>query len=126
MRLAATLLLLLCAACGSGVAGTYRLAQVNGRALPVESPTEPGVTVQGGTLALADDGSFRLELSARLQGQQPALVREVQGTYRQDDGAVVLAAAADGGQPVEMRGERENERLVVRDPSGNRFTFERQ
>lgn len=125
-RLAALFLLILCAACGRDVAGTYELARINGRAVPAESPTEPGVTVRGGTLALQDDGSFRLELSARLQGQQPTVVRAVSGTYREDGGAVVLAAAADGGQSVEMRGEREDERLVVRDPSGNRFTFERQ
>jgi hypothetical protein len=134
MRLLASLLLVAAAGCASApradglaLAGSYRLAEINGRPLPAESPTEEGVLLERGTLLLDAAGAYTLQVHARRRQQPTAVAPVVRGTYRTEGGELSLtpdpgvdAAAArfrfalDGGV------------LRLRDEEGNEFAFSRQ
>lgn len=129
MRLLATLLLALAAACasmgrGSGsLAGRYLLREVNARPLPAASPTEAGVTLDAGALVLEAGARYTLELTARTASDPAPRAVTAAGTYavRGD----TLALSPVGGGDVRFHLVRDGAALRLRDEAGNEMTFAR-
>lgn len=134
-RLAALVpLLALAAACATGprapsspaLAGSYALAEVNDRALPAESPTESGVTLHAGALALEADGRFTLRMNARTASQPAGTDAVVTGTYRLEGETLVVTHEGVSAPPMRFHLAREGATLRLRDDRGNEFTFSRR
>ncbi|HEX2205312.1 MAG TPA: hypothetical protein VHG91_18530 [Longimicrobium sp.] len=132
MRLLAPLLLVLAAACATAgapsdtpLAGRYTLAAVDGRPLPTESPTESGVTLEGGSLLLTAGARYTLELVARLPGLA-AQTATVHGGYTVRGDTLLLAA--DGMTrfgPSRYLLVRDGRALRIRDDRGKVYAFTR-
>jgi hypothetical protein len=141
MRILAPLLLLLAAACatapraaepnaaGSIAAGpippgTYHLTAVGSRGLPARSPTERGVTIWSGSLALEAGARYRMELRATV-GDQPSTAVPVEGAYRIAGDSLFLtpAASAEAATPARFRFTLAGPLLRLRDEDGHEYTF---
>src|SRR5215212_2249104 len=111
MRLLATTLLVLAAACATArpaeppsIVGDYVLTRIDDRALPASSPTEPNVTVERGTLSLGRSGNFELTLTARTSPQLPAAEKTFGGTWtRSGDTLAVTPHDAPSSGPLLYR-----------------------
>jgi len=133
MRVLAAALLLLTSACAAaapaadpGPAGSFALIRLNARDLPAESPTEPGVTVERGTLTLEADGRFTMELAART-GAQTASTQTVRGTYSaQGDELALLPDGAPEEAALRFTYSADRVGLRLRDERGNEYVFGRR
>jgi hypothetical protein len=134
MRRLAAILLLACAACGSGseerppiLAGSYQLARINDAPLPASAPAEPNVTLVGGGLSLQPDSSYTMRLDATVPGIPERQSRAVTGRYRAAGDTLTLVPA-EGSEAAAVRFQFtvEGGELRLRDNEGHRYTFTRQ
>lgn len=133
LRLSATLLLALAAACATGgradpddspsIVGSYLLQRIDNRSLPTYSPTEPNVTVLAGRLLLGNAGAFSLSLLARNSPQVPPAEQTRRGSWVSDGDSILTVTPADGGEPVVFRAARAGVQLTLRDAQGHRYEF---
>ena len=128
-RLAAAVLLLTSAACGSGErppipAGFYQLVRINEKPLPVEAPTEPGVTVVDGGLSLQSDANYTLRLDAKLASQPGPQSRTITGRYVMTRDTLALSPVQGSpAGPIRYQFAVDGEELLLRDGVGNRYAF---
>jgi hypothetical protein len=104
------------------ITGGYQLTSVDGKAVPMASPTESGLTVQSATLELTD-GKFVLQMQAIPQSGTP-MSRTVQGSYATTDGA--LTFTPEMGEHPTLPVVVGDGTLSVRDPEGHTWLFRRR
>lgn len=130
-RMALAALLALSAACataaagGAALPGSWRLAQVNGRDLPAESPTEPGVTVTAGSLELSADGRAAMSLTARTASTPEPATRSMPGTYRTAADSLILLPGGSEANAARFRYQLAAPGLRLTDDRGNVYAFTR-
>ena len=138
MRIALLALLLATAACAGPFArgtrdprtaaamgalpGIWRVVQVNGRDLPVASPSERNVTIERASLLLTEGGDYALTISARV-GAGPARDNTQRGRWRAD--ATTLTTSPESASPTRFEWRIANDRLTLRDPHGVAYTLTR-
>lgn len=115
------MMMLLLAACatlappvpaGAQLQGSYRLAEVNGQALPAEVD-EGGVTVLSGALVLGADGRYALEMEVDTE-DEGRVARKVVGTYEVDGDLLFLEPDEDQeAEPVDFTYVLEDGRLTL-------------
>jgi hypothetical protein len=134
LRLSATLLLAVTAACATGgrpgdpddtpsIVGSYLLRRIDNRALPTYSPTEPNVTVLAGSLMLGNGGAFSMSLVARNSPQTPPAEHIRRGSYVSDGDSIITITPVDGSAPVTFRAARAGVQLTLRGEDGHRYEF---
>jgi hypothetical protein len=131
MRVITVLVLALLAACasasrgGAGLEGSYELVRINGDALPAESPTEDGVTMQGVTLRLTPDGRFTMDAKATTGGGVGQSDERSQGTWSSTGDTLVMVPDVSGGDPPRFRWTLDEGTLTLYDQDGHAYTFRR-
>jgi hypothetical protein len=139
MRILSPFVLLIAAACAAAPApagptaaasipaGLYVLTAVGAKALPAESPTERGVTIWGGSLALEGGARYRLELRAT-PGDQAMTTATAVGAYRTAGDSLILTpdASAQAADPIRFRFAVAGALLRLHDKDGYEYTFSRR
>lgn len=134
LRLSATLLLALAAACATGgrpgdpddspsIVGSYLLRRIDNRALPTYSPTEPNVTVMAGSLMLGNGGAFTMSLLARNSPQTPPAEHIVRGSYVSEGDSIITVTPTDDRRPMTFRAARAGVQLTLRGDDRHRYEF---
>ncbi len=134
MRIRAALLALVLSACvsatprlgeASWLVGSWKMMAMGARALPAESPTEPGVTVTDGNMTLDRGGRFEMRLQARLATRPGAADRSIAGNYELRRDSLIMIPDGEPEGTMRFRFVENGGRLVLQDERGSAFEFVR-
>jgi dipeptidyl aminopeptidase/acylaminoacyl peptidase len=105
------------------VEGAYRLATINGQALPAPSPTENDVMLLRASFIFQPDGRFFMHARAA-DGNFPYSEGD-EGTYRVRGDSLMLLPESSGGETVDFRWTLSGGTLHLIDESGHDYAFTR-
>lgn len=134
MRVLTLLLTAFLAACATApraavpsLEGSWQWTTINGRPLPAESPSEPGVMVQRGSLAVEPAGRYTLSVGAHVGPQATPVEMSLGGAYTvAGDQLTFTPDSGADARPVTYRYTLNGGVLRLTDEKGVVFDFARR
>lgn len=104
--------------------GRWQVIDINGQALPAESPSEEGTIVQDGAFSFGPDGRFSVSLRADTDNQGPATQR-MAGTYATRGDTLTLTSEEGSTSVTDFRWIRRGDTLQLYAEHGNVYRLAR-